>query len=163
MDLIWKLGGAYKHKVALALPCVCLPSQITCLLMLDVRFTEETYKNTLSIGPYFLVSPFFSIPHALPSTTILALLSQVRSQTIPRIREMDGLSGCLCCLDANTLLSYAGCPFRQLMESTGKGGPRDRGVCVDNKIFYTDWSRFFFPPTRERVWRIISSLPGLCS
>jgi len=121
--------------------------------MLDVRSTRRNFTRTL-----FPLTPTFSSRHSTsqfrtcyPQSPSSPFLSQVRSQTIPRNREMDGLSGCLCCLDANTLLSYAGCPFRQLGKSIGKGGPRDRGVCVDNKIFDTDWSRVFFTYTRTSL------------
>ena len=113
-----------------------------------------------------LTTLFFQFRIHYPQSLSSPSLSQVRSQTNTRIREMDGLSGCLCHLDENTLVSHTGYPFQQLRKSTRKAGPYDKSACPD-EIFGTDWSWVFFHLHKNKLegggWRIVSPLFGLHS
>jgi len=54
---------------------------------------------------------------------------------------MDGLSTCVCRLVVNTLFYRVGCPFQRLINSSGRGGPRDRSMYVDDEPCGTVWTR----------------------
>lgn len=144
-------AGAYKHKPMFVHTCFMFVWPLVnyllgfsiCLLTFIVNHSSNVcIQDTHCIGPLFLVSPsYFSIPpRATPDNNPLFLRYAYRLSR--GFWEMDGLSGCVCCLAVDTLLSRVGCPFQWLRKINGETGPATK-ACVDNEVCDTVRTRVF--------------------